>query len=71
MLLILGSGKTLAYAIPILSKILPDRSAVQAVVVVPTRELGLQVASVIKQLAVASPQRLLVMTLVEGSKNRR
>lgn len=38
-----GSGKTLAYLLPIFSKILPSRAAVQAIVVVPTRELGMQV----------------------------
>lgn len=40
-----GSGKTLAYLLPIFAKILPARAAVQAIVVVPTRELGMQVSS--------------------------
>ena len=66
-----GSGKTLAYSIPILSRIDPSRAAVQAVVIVPTRELGLQVASVFRQLASESPKKVLIMTLVEGSNNRR
>jgi superfamily II DNA/RNA helicase len=35
------------------------------------RELGLQVAGVIKQLASASPEKIFVMSLMEGSKNRR
>jgi hypothetical protein len=38
-----GSGKTLTYLLPILGGIDPQRSAVQAIVVVPTRELGIQV----------------------------
>lgn len=46
-----GSGKTLAYAIPILSKIEYTRACIQAVIVVPTRELGLQVSAVFKQLS--------------------
>ena len=40
-----GSGKTLAFAIPVISKIfIPDRSP-QAIVLCPTRELCMQVAS--------------------------
>ena len=66
-----GSGKTLVYALPILSKIDASRNAIQAVVVVPTRELGLQVAGVFKQLASASPEKIQVMSLMEGSNNRR
>ncbi len=66
-----GSGKTLAYGLPILSSIDPTRAAIQAVVVVPTRELGLQVSTVLKQMATGSPQKISVMSVVEGSANRR
>eukprot|EP01038_Epipyxis_sp_PR26KG_P006058 gene6058-8340_t len=66
-----GSGKTLCYAVPILSKVDPSRAAIQVVVVVPTRELGLQVSSVLKQLASESPEKIMIMSVVEGSKNRR
>jgi len=66
-----GSGKTLAYSLPVISKIDASRAAIQAVIVVPTRELGLQVAAVLKQLVTGSPEKIMVMTLVEGSKNRR
>ena len=46
-----GSGKTLAFSIPILNKIfIPDRSP-QAIVLCPTRELSMQVASEIEKLA--------------------
>jgi len=38
-----GSGKTLAYLVPLLNSIDLSRSAVQALVVVPTQELGVQV----------------------------
>eukprot|EP00250_Pteridium_aquilinum_P028530 c37318_g1_i1 orf=57-1565(+) len=38
-----GSGKTLCYLFAILAKINKRRAAVQAIVVVPTRELGMQV----------------------------
>eukprot|EP01039_Chlorochromonas_danica_P006721 gene6722-7430_t len=66
-----GSGKTLAFALPILSKIDPNHAAIQAVVVTPTRELGQQVTAVLKQLASGSPQKIMIMPVVEGSKNRR
>ena len=46
-----GSGKTLAFLLPLLALVDPSRSAVQGLVVVPTRELGLQVAGVAKRLA--------------------
>lgn len=40
-----GSGKTLAFAVPVLDKIfIPDRSP-QAIILCPTRELCMQVAS--------------------------
>jgi len=66
-----GSGKTLAYGLPVLSSIDASRAAIQAVIVVPTRELGLQVSAVLKQLSTGSPERIMIMSVVEGSKNRR
>src|SRR5580692_11051841 len=39
-----GTGKTAAFAIPILSKIDPTSRVTQALVLAPTRELALQVA---------------------------
>ena len=39
-----GTGKTAAFAIPILSKIDPSSRVTQALVLAPTRELALQVA---------------------------
>ena len=66
-----GSGKTLVYSLPILSKIDAERSSIQAVIIVPTRELGLQVAAVVKQLTVNAPHKILTMCIVEGSNNRR
>ena len=47
-----GSGKTIAFAIPILSKVfIPDRSP-QTIVLCPTRELCMQVASEISKVGV-------------------
>ncbi len=39
-----GTGKTAAFALPLIQKIVPDQKVPQALVVVPTRELALQVA---------------------------
>ena len=49
-----GSGKTLAYILPVLASIDPSRAAIQAVIVVPTRELGVQVCRVARRLAASS-----------------
>ncbi len=43
-----GSGKTVAFVIRMLREVVPGRSGVQAVVVVPTRELARQVAGVVR-----------------------
>ena len=40
-----GTGKTAAFALPILNKLRPQERHVQALVVCPTRELALQVAN--------------------------
>ena len=46
-----GSGKTGAFALPMLARITRNSRDLQALVMVPTRELCLQVTSVMKQLA--------------------
>ena len=38
-----GSGKTLAYGIPMVERLSKDKRVVQALVLVPTRELAVQV----------------------------
>jgi len=59
-----GSGKTLAYGIPLVERIARDKRVVQALVLVPTRELALQVHAVLVQLA--SSRRLSTAILVGG-----
>ncbi|WP_223787597.1 DEAD/DEAH box helicase [Marinicella meishanensis] len=39
-----GTGKTAAFALPIISRLKPKKSAVQVLVLTPTRELAIQVA---------------------------
>lgn len=46
-----GTGKTLAFLLPILEKIDTDKPFVQAVIITPTRELTLQISKVAKLLA--------------------
>lgn len=43
-----GSGKTLAFLLPLLSRLIPDKNSIQALIIVPTRELALQIESVFK-----------------------
>lgn len=43
-----GSGKTLAFLLPLVSSLEPEIKGVQAVVLVPSRELALQIESVFK-----------------------
>ncbi|CAN0150779.1 unnamed protein product, partial [Scytosiphon promiscuus] len=70
-----GSGKTLAFLLPLFALVNPSRSAVQGLVVVPTRELGLQVAGVAKRLAAGTgpgrDSKIQVMSVLEGSSNKR
>ena len=65
-----GSGKTLSYMLPLLAALKPKKS-VQALVLLPTRELASQVALVARRLAAGSPDRLLVMALLDGSGAKR
>ncbi len=44
-----GTGKTAAFALPILHNLTPGKGHVQALVLAPTRELGLQVAEAMEE----------------------
>ena len=46
-----GTGKTLAFLLPILEKINPKQSQVQALILSPTRELALQITDIARALA--------------------
>lgn len=46
-----GTGKTLAFTIPILNSIIEDKKTVQALVIAPTRELALQITSDINEIS--------------------
>lgn len=73
-----GSGKTLAYILPILSEIGPfkkddeprARMDVQAVVVAPSRELGMQIVREVEKILGPEDKRL-VQQLVGGANKSR
>ncbi|MBY0084857.1 MULTISPECIES: DEAD/DEAH box helicase [Brevibacillus] len=45
-----GTGKTLAFILPILEKVDPEATHVQALILTPTRELALQITAEVKKL---------------------
>lgn len=57
-----GTGKTAAFLIPILEKIDHSSKRIQALILVPTRELALQTAQVCKQLGKHLDTQVLVTT---------
>jgi len=59
-----GSGKTLAFGLPLIQRCDPRVAAVQALVLAPTRELVVQIASVLTPLA--AKRNLKVSTLYGG-----
>ena len=63
-----GSGKTLAYALPMLQRIEPHSRGIQGLVLVPTRELAVQVAGEFERLARHLPSR--TMPVYGGSSMR-
>ena len=60
-----GSGKTAAFGIALLDKLLPATSAVQAMVLCPTRELADQVSQELRRLA-RFQQNIKILTLCGG-----
>jgi len=61
-----GSGKTLAYAVPMVERCARGNNGIQALVLVPTRELAIQVSDVVIKLARAKGVRL---TLLYGGRS--
>ena len=50
-----GTGKTAAFALPILQRLLPNQQGPQALILAPTRELAIQVAAHFETLSVHRP----------------
>ncbi|MRX71188.1 DEAD/DEAH box helicase [Bacillus lacus] len=51
-----GTGKTLAFLLPILEKAEPSKEGIEALIVTPTRELAIQITSEVKKLIEAVPE---------------
>lgn len=72
-----GTGKTAAFALPLLDLIHPEKKEIQAIIMTPTRELAIQVAKEIQSFAVAHPATVQVIyggnpirTEIQGIKER-
>lgn len=63
-----GTGKTAAYLIPIIERVKIDRNEIQALVIVPTRELALQTSQLCKELGKHLKVQVMVST---GGTNLR
>ncbi|KAI0024987.1 DEAD-domain-containing protein [Xylariomycetidae sp. FL0641] len=63
-----GSGKTMAFTVPILQRWAEDPSSIYAVILTATRELALQIFEQVK--AVGSPQSLKVILVTGGADMR-
>ena len=63
-----GSGKTLAFAVPMAEMCDPSVRQVQAVVLVPTRELAIQVGGVVEALV---SQRNIRVTMLIGGRSQK
>lgn len=63
-----GTGKTGAYSIPVLEQIKPDLDHIQALILVPTRELALQTSQICTELSKHKKVKVMVTT---GGTNLR
>ncbi|MCM8529203.1 MAG: DEAD/DEAH box helicase [Lentisphaeraceae bacterium] len=68
-----GTGKTAAFALPLIKKLneLPDKKkkiSVLTLVLVPTRELAIQVATSFKNYSLNSPKKIKMISLIGGEK---
>ena len=57
-----GTGKTLAFLVPLAEKVDADKPYAQALVITPTRELAQQIAVELKKILGESPIKVLAVT---------
>ncbi len=62
-----GSGKTLAFLLPIFNQLSAPQEGIKAMIVVPTRELGLQIYAQIKALNKYFEQQLSTQLMIGGN----
>ena len=66
-----GTGKTLAYLLPLFAQIDPGQRALQVIVVVPTHELAMQIFAVGRDLARQAGLHIRVQALIGGVSTKR
>lgn len=66
-----GTGKTLAYLLPILARLDASLPQVQAVVLAPTQELSMQIARTAREVAQAAGLSVRVLGLIGGASIKR
>ena len=66
-----GTGKTLAYLLPILQKIDPESSAVQAVILAPTYELAMQISHQVQLVVQKAEMKITSLSLIGGANVTR
>jgi ATP-dependent RNA helicase DeaD len=64
-----GTGKTLAYLLPLLQKLNSNSNAIQAIILAPTQELAMQIVRVAE--AYAEPINIRVQQLIGGAALKR
>jgi ATP-dependent RNA helicase DeaD len=61
-----GTGKTMAFLLPMLAKIDPARDEIQSLIVTPTRELAIQVTAELNQILSATEDDIHVLAVYGG-----
>ncbi|MCA1055480.1 DEAD/DEAH box helicase [Rossellomorea aquimaris] len=61
-----GTGKTMAFLLPMLAKIDKEKESIQSLIVTPTRELAIQVTAELNQLLSASKEDINVLAVYGG-----
>jgi ATP-dependent RNA helicase DeaD len=61
-----GTGKTMAFLLPMLDKIDKEKESIQSLIVTPTRELAIQVTAELDQLLSASKEDINVLAVYGG-----
>jgi ATP-dependent RNA helicase DeaD len=63
-----GTGKTLAFGLPLLQRIIPEDGRIQAVILSPTRELGQQIAKQLFKITRYCPEKIFIESVYGGEK---
>ncbi len=66
-----GTGKTLAFLLPVIDRLDPAKQEVQAVITAPTRELAGQLFEELKKIIAFSPEPIQARLLVGGTEKTR